>query len=629
MRKLSVPISINTLTEENIKLYTDSVKACGVDRVFLIGFDPVYLKGNLMDTASGKISWAMAEFKKAVKEVGFWISAFGHGAPLSFDGASVDPRHYTPIEGINGDISAHGFCPLDEAFRSDYTDAVRRLAEFHPDIIMLDDDFRLNLRHYYMGCFCPLHLKEYYRRIDEEIPRAELEKLIFTGGKNKYRTEYMKLMGDTLLGFAKELRCAVDKVDSSIRLGSSVSQEMWDVDGFDVPTLAKAFAGATMPFTRIAGAPYWNTNIIPVLESTRLQFSWCKGSDVEVMSEGDTYTRPRYNVPSKPLELFDLLLIANGGENGILSYMYDYSQKPEYETGYTERHIKKQALSEKVYELFKNKKPVGVQVYQQTHLIENWDLPKKLLPGIHSRLTVCNTAASGNLLAKNSIPTGFEDGELPLYIVGENAKYIDLLSLRRGAILDIKAAEILKKRGVDTGYISEEPCVPDGEYFISDDDTIRNINCGGLRKIVCDEKAEVLSRFTPYNTPAAYLYENSEGLRFFVMAFDYYASNQSNNYFCNYYRQAQLIKSIEWVGCKRLPAISLKNPNLYILAAKNGGSMAVALANIFIDDIFSPEILLDKQYTEIEFVNCNGSLLGDRVKLNDISPYGFAAFEVK
>ena len=38
---------------------------------------------------------------------------------------------------------------------------------------------------------------------------------------------------------------------------------------------------------------------------------------------------------------------------------------------------------------------------------------------------------------------------------------------------------------------------------------------------------------------------------------------------------------------------------------------------------------LDKEYSDISFLNCIGELCGDRVKLCDIPPYGFAAFEVK
>ena len=103
---------------------------------------------------------------------------------------------------------------------------------------------------------------EYTARFDR-LEAEKLEELILQGGKNKYRSEFMRLMRDTMLGTAAYLREKVNEVDPKIRLSSSISQEMWDVNGFDVIELAKTFAGDTEPFIRIAGAPYWNNNIIP------------------------------------------------------------------------------------------------------------------------------------------------------------------------------------------------------------------------------------------------------------------------------------------------------------------------------------------------------------------------------
>ena len=45
--------------------------------------------------------------------------------------------------------------------------------------------------------------------------------------------------------------------------------------------------------------------------------------------------------------------------------------------------------------------------------------------------------------------------------------------------------------------------------------------------------------------------------------------------------------------------------------------------------MIEPEIRLDKAYRTIRFLNCTGKLEGDRVILDHIPPYGFAAFEVR
>ena len=198
-------------------------------------------------------------------------------------------------------------------------------------------------------------------------------------------------------------------------------------------------------------------------------------------------------------------------------------------------------------------------------------------------------------------------------------------------MLDIRAAELLSQRGVDTGFVSSVDSNANEEYFPEFDDCVVNIAGNGLKKIVCKDGAKVLSQLVPDNTPSAYLYENADGLKFLVLAIDIYEVHHGfkPNFFNSYFRQAQLIEGIEWVGGKKLPAVCVKNPNLYMVASKNEKAMSVALANIFLDDIFEPVITLDKEYSEIKFVNCTGRLEGDMVYLSDIPPYGFVAFEVK
>ncbi|MBO5071147.1 MAG: hypothetical protein J6C37_12455, partial [Roseburia sp.] len=346
-------------------------------------------------------------------------------------------------------------------------------------------------------------------------------------------------------------------------------------------------------------------------------------------TEGDVYPRPRYYVSAKVLELFDLALLADGGADGILKYMYDYVQRPDYETGYTDRHIHNEALRGQVKEIFDKKHPVGVRAFNAMHKVENWVLPEQCEEKIANKLIQSHQSVSRDILSKNSIPTAFEDSGYPALVCGENARYITRDELKNGAVLDVPAAKILMESGIDTGLISEETCRFAGEHFTKENAGIHNIDNQALKKIQCSEKAKVLSVFTPDETPAAYLYENEEGIRFLVMAYDLYNAAVNANYTNNYYRQAQLIEAINWVGKRRLPAVSEKNPNLYLLTSSDGEAMSVALLNVFLDEILDPVIRLDKNYSEIKFVNCSGRLEGDMVYLSEIAPYGFAAFEVR
>jgi hypothetical protein len=235
---------------------------------------------------------------------------------------------------------------------------------------MVDDDMRFNLRKQYfsLGCFCPEHLKQYYDLVGEELPPEEIENRIFTGGPNHYRSQYFKMMGKTLLDFAADMRKTVDRVDKTIRLGACICSSIWDCSGAEPLRLAKTLAGKhTRPFLRIAGAPYHNVNILPIIERSRLQKAWLGDADVELMCEGDTYPRPRYNVPSRPLELFDFAMACDGTVGGMLQYAFDYTHSLSYEQGYAKRLGRNRPVREAAMALFAGKSAVGVEVFDAQH----------------------------------------------------------------------------------------------------------------------------------------------------------------------------------------------------------------------------------------------------------------------
>ncbi|MBQ8742738.1 MAG: hypothetical protein IJZ03_05170 [Clostridia bacterium] len=630
MYKVTVPISMNSVNLENMHIYLELAKKCKVDRVLICGMGDIYSENSNINTRTSEVKAVLDLFKSNGFETGVWISAFGHGIILSGEHETGKVSKYTVIEGVNGGVSQHGFCPLDENFASDYAEAVKKIAVLSPDIILLDDDFRINTRYgYYMGCFCPLHLAKFYSEVGEEIPRDKIEKFMLVGGKNKYRDAYMKIMKDTLLSFAKRLRAAVDEVNEDIRLASCSTFENWDFNGTDMIEIARAFAGKTKPFTRVAGAPYWDNDISMVIETTRSEFYWCKDTELEICAEGDTYPRPRYNVPSRTLELFEYAIIASGLGNGILNYIFDYHQKPDYETGYIDRYVRNAPTRKLISELFEGKSATGVRTVNVMHKLENWDLPDVGIGWIADALRDAVIPSSVALLSRNSISTSLDAGEYPAMITGENAKYTDKDDLKNGAILDVTAARIFMERGIDTGLLNAEKGDFISEYYSRHGDSVPDINNNSLYRITCNNKAEVLSIFRPTDTPASYIYENTEGLKFYVVAYDAFFARKNANFSNNYYRQDDIMYAVKRLCGKDLPAVCKKNPGLYVYTAADEDSMSVLLMNIHLDDVIEPFVQLDRSYSDIRFINCSGRLDGDKVYLSDIGSYSMAAFEVK
>ena len=117
-----------------------------------------------------------------------------------------------------------------------------------------------------------------------------------------------------------------------------------------------------------------------------------------------------------------------------------------------------------------------------------------------------------------------------------------------------------------------------------------------------------------------------------VLAYDQFLADHKEkpilNFLNNYYRQADLVKAIEWMCGHRLPVTCLRNPNLYVYTAKGSGAMSVLLLNIFMDGIDQPVLQLDGEYKHIRAVNCTATLDGDKVYLSEMQPYSMAAIEV-
>lgn len=635
MYQLSVPLVISTITEESLPVYLEEFRKAKVDRIFLCCNSPFYVKNNTLDTNPAWLAKLISVLQEEGYEVGVWNGSFGHGDVLAHCEPPEYQMEFTKIKDVDGSADGEAFCPLDENYQKIYYKYTKQLASMHPDIIMFDDDYRLNWKRHHMPCCCDKHLKLFYEEIGEEIPIDKLEETIFTGGENKYRSAWMKVMGNSLLDFAKMLRRAVDEVDETIRLGACSSYSSWDFEGVDAITLAKTFAGKTKPFTRTIGAPYRSIRPHHKVEQTRMQAAWAKEAGIEIFTEGDVYPRPRYAHPAKFLELFDLGLLATGETDGILKYMFDYCFDVNYEMGYNARHIRNESVRNAFADFFGDKEMVGVRVFEAMKKTEQYHLPEEFSPNNIDKARKAFFSNAQVLLSNLAIPTCYtQNTGYPVIVFGESARHIPEAYLKDGAILDVVAAKLLQERGIDTGLLKSKPTTVVSEVFPEEKDRTIAISSILNHEMEVSSDAIVDSYFTPGDTPAAYRYQNEKGQRFFVLSANVAESTfdtTNRNYYLSYYRQTQLMDATKWLCGASLPAICKKHPFLYVQTAKGANeSMTVALYNMHFDEIFTPTITLDKEYSSIRFLNCDGVLQGNTVTLSgDIQAYDYAIFEVK
>lgn len=651
MYKLYIPVMLRERTPSQWSSLLEQLNRVHPDLVFLT-FSRILCNEALLQE---KLQ-TFCESKQILEQAGFQVGAWfyptiGYGSRSTGD--FYTDSDYREIMSYDG-TTTRALCPLQDSFCQDLADQFARLARASGvRHILLEDDFTLSggkLPSGIMGCCCNAHMSELSRRIGRPITREELKPLLTQGQSNPIREAFRQLMDDTLCNITVCIEQAVHAVDPHIRIGLSANSASYHIEGTEIRKLAKLIAGENRPFIRITGAPYWTNgpSLNSVIETIRAQSAWCQEMGIEVMTEADSYPRPRFIVSASQMELYDLALQADGNSQAVLKYMLDYNSRANYETGYLDFHLHNQPLYAEIQRRFQNLPSVGLRVLEPPYPITGMEFgPDFDLNGFTSHGTL--PLMSQWFVTDNAIPTTYDSPDGPALCWGPSVHHISARDLEQGLILDAYAARILQEQGVDVGFTAMAPSEkPSGEYFPAEDDItfVSTEQPGGFFRFTLKENATVLSwfyrsrsnlgvadNFTPDcdKFPACYRYENADGQRFLVYPFAPTTVKIRTEWhmglFRNYYRQKQLIDGYEWLCGKKLPAYTLGNPYLYLICKQDGEALTVGAWNIFPDPVLHPVFHLGKDYQAADFFNCRGTLDGMTLRLKDpIPPYSFLCF---
>ncbi len=597
---LSVPIINRLSTAETRPDYFRWLERIGAERVFLATEGTNADPETNHPAAVARFAENVAAYRAHGYEVGIWMNGLGHGGDLSPE-VYARTAHMTRIRDLEtGAEISDSFCPLDPAHRRNYTENLLRLAGTHPDLIMLDDDLRLSGHGpVSVGCACPRHMALFNERAraagvsDRDMTREELSAILLSGKPTPHRRVWLDLMGDTLRDLATDLRRALDTVDPSIRLGHCACLSTWDLDGVDSVELARLFAGKTRPFLRLIGAPYWTglgvfrtTGLGSVIDLVRLQTAWCRAraTEMELMSEGDVYPRPRFNVPASYLESYHQVLTADGLP-GILKYMFDYGHEPDYETGYLRLHELKSSLRRDLAEAFADTEAAGIYVFEAMHKWETADCTGLGGYDYFDRFT----PASVNFVSRLGLPAAYERTRFtPTTLVfGENAAHVPLDALQENLILDAPAARQLLARGVDIGLAAVEPMPTPAEETIGDPNR-------SFPRVYPTDPGAAYFRLTPAGeprvlgafedgSPAVIACTTQKGKTVVVYAFDMETVSFDSTYMKNDPRRRQLLDLAEL----EIP-VDIPEPRLYVLCRRSRNRTVVGIWN-FSADIGLPQ----------------------------------------
>ena len=97
--------------------------------------------------------------------------SIGHGYTLN------SPSPFKKYVNLNDGKEETVCCPYDDDLCAHFKDAMKTLAQTEPDLLMLDDDFRLIFRGG-NGCACPMHMARFNELAGTDLTREELFQIL-------------------------------------------------------------------------------------------------------------------------------------------------------------------------------------------------------------------------------------------------------------------------------------------------------------------------------------------------------------------------------------------------------------------------------------------------------------------
>ena len=428
--KWIVPVMLNQ-KEECFKGYLDIFRNMQVDMALLVADS--FPEGKVLTAGSSReYAEKLREKREYFESNGIRAGCYmgrtiGHSAAMSSTGRTETPL-FREIVGPEGDVITGCYCPLDKNFQKYMAMVFKAIALSDITFILIDDDFRMHQRdaEEKLGCFCPLHIKEFNKRTGLQLSRAQLVKKVICGKPNTLRDKWLTLTGDSLIGMAKVIERAVHSVNTHIRIGLAVSHSHWFAEGIEMMGLLKALSGGTKPFIRILGAPYGTQApdaISHILEYTRLQYGWIKKYDVEVVTEGDTFPHTRFYCSATMLHSYTQFMLASGMP-GILYMVVAYSPKPDHETGYIKNSIKYITHYEAIRKFFpQNYEDLGLNVVLTQNSCKNLTASGSVTQAMNEWPGEFIPPVLG-AISRLSLPLKYNDTHGPTLLSGHNVSVL-------------------------------------------------------------------------------------------------------------------------------------------------------------------------------------------------------------
>ena len=231
-------------------------------------------------------------FKRRLDEMGLPSGVLvqctiGHGYPLNADSTF---RKYV---NLNDGTVQSTVCPSDPDFCAYIRRTMHTLAEAAPDVILVDDDFRLIFRPG-NGCACSWHLDRVAELTGRRFTREALYAELSADGSGEIAEAYIHSSSEALLMAARAMRQGIDEVDPTLQgafCGCGNNMEAAE-------EVAKLLAGEGNPvILRISNGTYYpagNRAFTRDFYRAAIQVMHVRGKVDAILAESDTCPQNRY-----------------------------------------------------------------------------------------------------------------------------------------------------------------------------------------------------------------------------------------------------------------------------------------------------------------------------------------------
>ena len=441
--------------------YLSDLRKGGVS-VVLVSLEDVFVTGAEREALLERLGKAIGFFAGEGFQVGVWTNSLGYG----YHRPELEAEYpgLMPLTDFDGNTGG-AICSTDTLFLGLIRKNVQDFARSGARFILMDDDLVQGVRPGF-ACACPNHLALLKEATGKDFTREQV-KALFTGPPSADRTAYLDVLGKSMTDFCRSLREAVDEVDPGIVMGICASYTHFDAEGVDMEELVRLLAGeGHTPFLRLSGATYWpavaprfpGQTLGDVADFVRMQAGWYRDRGIVLFDENDPYPRKSEIVPAAWCELYDKIMIANGGVNRH-KYMCCYDPA-DPDRAYVEAHLADLEDDRALEGMFAGTEPCGFRVWNSEHLLRDVTLPEEY-PGNGPMMVLASHSSGAAFLGANSIPVRFEGSGGPGIAFGDQARLLPEEAIGSGLILDVPAALALASRGVDVGLLSARPVPSD------------------------------------------------------------------------------------------------------------------------------------------------------------------------